>query len=1029
LHLWASDPGHPEITDQFEVRVLVFQMPNRGGAPSGPRLTVGRPSANARTLLITVAVLALLMIAFVLFAGLWTDLLWYRSVHYSSVFGTVLWTRVSLFCVFGLLSAFAVGANVYLAHRLRPPLSAMSAEQRNLDRYRMGIAPYKKWALAAVCAAVGLIAGGSANGQWRLWLQYTNATSFHTKDPQFHKDVSFYTFDLPWYRFLLSFGFAVVVLCLVAAALVHYLYGGLQITSPGSRATSEATSHLSVLLGVFVSLKAVAYWLDRYSLAVKSSGFKATDHWTGLRYVDANAYLPAKTILFSIAVICALLFYATLWRGTWTLPTVGFGLMVLSAILIGGLYPAIVQKFQVQPNEAVKEAPYIQRNIDATRAAYGIDGTVESDYKGTSKAPNSKLRADADSAASIRVLDPNVVSPTFQQNQSRGYYSFPSTLDVDRYTVDGREQDTVVGARELNVKGIPENNWINDHFKYTHGYGIVAAKGTTVTGSGPATATGSAATASDGSDHSGQPVYTEQDLPTTGALGPYRQEIYFGEQTKQYSIVDGPTKELDYADKKREVTTSYQGKGGVSLNSTLTRAAYAVTLDEPKILYSGAIGHGSQILYNRTPKQRVESVAPWLTIDGDPYPAVVGKHVVWIVDAYTTSDNYPYASRTTLGDTTTDSFTDGRRAVTARQNRVNYIRNSVKATVDAYTGAVTLYQWDSKDPVLRTWMKAFPHTVRPRSAIPPGLMAHLRYPQDLFKVQRQLLTQYHVTNAAQFYSGSEVWQVPDDSAAKSGKAVPPYYLSLTMPGQTSQQYSLTSTFAPNKRGDLAAFVAVDSDATSPDYGRIRLLDMPTDDPVDGPQLVQSRFNSDGAYAQQISRLRGKDSTIEYGNLLTLPLDGGLLYVEPVYLRGANVDYPLLKKVFVSFNGRTAFDDTLDEALDTVFGRVGAPPPSPAGSTAEPPPSGAGGDPEVAAALAKAQKAYDDAHAALVKGDWAAYGAAQKRLGAALQQAEAAEKADKGAKAKTAKSAATGAKSGSSGTRSGATAHPSASASP
>lgn len=242
-----------------------------------------------------------------------------------------------------------------------------------------------------------------------------------------------------------------------------------------------------MLLGLFVSLKAVAYWLDRYSLAVKSSGIKATDNWTGLRYVDANAYLPAKTILFSIAVICALLFFATLWRRTWTLPTVGFGLMVLSAILIGGLYPAIVQKFQVQPNEAAKEAPYIQRNIDATRAAYGIDDTVESDYKGTSKASNAKLRADAGSAASIRVLDPNVVSPTFQQTQQSGsYYSFPSTLDVDRYTVDGKEQDTVVGVRELNVKGIPENNWINDHFKYTHGYGMVAAKGTTVTGNGAA---------------------------------------------------------------------------------------------------------------------------------------------------------------------------------------------------------------------------------------------------------------------------------------------------------------------------------------------------------------------------------------------------------------------------------------------------------------------------------------------------------------------------------------------------------------
>jgi uncharacterized protein len=935
-----------------------------------------------------------LMIGSVMFAGFWTDWLWYRSVHYSSVFSTMLWTKFGLFCVFGVLMASVVGVNLYLAYRLRPPLSAMSLEQQSLDRYRMGLAPYRRWVLAGVCAAVGLIAGGSAATQWRLWLLTTNATSFHTKDPQFHKDVSFYAFDLPWYRFLLNFGFAAVVLSLVGAALVHYLYGGLRLTSPGGRATAAATGHLSVLLGLFVSLKAVAYWLDRYGLAVKSSGFRATGNWTGLRYVDANAYLPAKTILFCIAVICALLFFATLWRRTWSLPMIGFGLMVLSAILIGGLYPALVQKFQVQPNEAAKEAPYLQKNIDATRAAYGIDKSDVSDYSGGSTATGATLRADTGTSASIRVLDPNVVSPTFQQmQQSRSYYSFPSTLDVDRYTVGGKEQDTVVGLRELDIKGVQENNWINDHFKYTHGYGIVAAKGTEVSGGGPS-----------GDEPTGQPVFTEQDLPPSGTLGPYQPRIYFGEQTTQWSIVGGPTKELDYADKTGERSFSYSGKGGVSLDNPVTRAAYAISFGEPQILYSGAIGHGSKILYNRTPKERVEAVAPWLTIDGDPYPAVVGGKVEWIVDAYTTTNGYPYASRTTLGDTTADSLTDDQRSVVAQQNQVNYIRNSVKATVDAYDGTVTLYQWDPEDPVLKTWMKAFPHTVRPKSAIPRDLLSHLRYPQDLFKVQRQLLTKYHVTKASQFYSGSEVWQVPDDPASKSGKAVPPYYLSLKMPGRTGQSFSLTSTFTPKDRGNLAAFLAVDADATSPDYGTMRLLKLPSDAPVDGPQLVQSKFNSD--YAQSITLLRGKDSTIEYGNLLTLPLDGGLLYVEPVYVRGADTDYPLMKKVFVNFDGQTALEDTLGKALDSVFGTGGGAPSAAGGGgggsggggggggsggsgTAGRPPAHA--SPSLKDALARAQQAYDDGQQALKDGDWQKYGAAQKRLAAALKDAQAAEK--------------------------------------
>ncbi|WP_329127984.1 UPF0182 family membrane protein [Streptomyces sp. NBC_01465] len=949
-------------------------MPDRGGGPTGPRIRVGRPSRRARTLLMTLGVLAVLAMAFVMFAGFWTDWLWYRSVHYSSVFTTTLWTKIGLFLVFGLLMAAAVGVNIWLAHRLRPPLSAMSMEQQSLDRYRMGIQPFKKWLLLGITALVGLIAGASASGQWRTWLMYVNGVSFDQKDPQFHLDVSFYAFDLPWYRFLLGFGFAAAVLSLIAAALVHYLYGGLRVTSPGARATAAATGHLSVLLGIFVTLKAVAYWLDRYGLAVKSSDFKATGNWTGLRYVDANAYLPAKTILFCIAVICALLFFATLWRRTWQLPMIGFGLMVLSAILIGGLYPAIVQKFTVQPNEQAKEAPYIQKNIDATREAYQIADTDVVDYSGKSSTKDTaKQRADADLAASYRLIDPNVVSPTFQQlEQKRKYYGFPATLDVDRY----KGQDTVIGLRELNIAGIQKHNWINDHFTYTHGYGAITAKGTAT-------------------DSNGAPVFTESGLPTTGNLGEYQQRIYYGEKTTQYSIVGGPQKELDYED-NGEKTTSYAGKSGVSLSNPFNRAAYAVTLGEPQILYSGAIGEGSKILYNRTPKQRVEAVAPWLTIDGDAYPAVVGGQIQWVVDAYTTTNGYPYASRTTLGDTTADSLTDNQRAVVAQQNQVNYIRNSVKATVDAYTGDVKLYQWDEKDPVLKTWMKAFPGTVKDKSEIPTDLMSHLRYPQDMFKVQRELLTRYHVTDPKQFYSGSDAWQVPNDPTTKDNRAVPPYYLSMKMPGQKGdgQQFSLTTTFTPSGRPNLGGFMAVDADAASPDYGKIRLLRVTSE--VPGPEQVQNKLNGLPAVANFVRDMKGADSDIEYGNLLTVPLDGGFLYVEPVYAQGNNSHYPLLKKVAVSYadadspdGDTTAFANTLSEALNEVFGVDGTGTTTPPDTGTTPPPA-TGGNATAKQAIADAQKAYDDGQAALKKGDWEAYGKAQTALQDALQRAADAE---------------------------------------
>ncbi|MFF9028041.1 UPF0182 family membrane protein [Streptomyces iakyrus] len=949
-------------------------MPDRGGGPSGPRIRVGRPSRRVRTLLMTLGVLAVLGMAFTMFAGFWTDWLWYRSVNYSSVFTTTLWTKIGLFFVFGLLMALAVGFNIWLAHRLRPPLSAMSMEQQNLDRYRMGIAPYKKWLLFGITALVGLIAGASASGQWRTWLMWVNGVPFGEKDPQFKLDVSFYAFDLPWYRFLLGFGFAAAILSVIAAALTHYLYGGLRVTSPGARATAAATGHLSVLIGIFVALKAVAYWLDRYGLAVKSSDFRATDNWTGLRYVDANAYLPAKTILFCIAVICALLFFATIWRRTWQLPVIGFGLMVLSAILIGGLYPAIVQKFQVQPNEQAKEAPYVEKNLEATRKAYGIDGTKVTDYSGTSKTEDkTTLRDDVPSTASIRIMDPNIVSPTFQQlQQIRNYYAFPNNLDVDRYAKNGKDQDTVIGLRELNLAGIPKKNWINNHFRYTHGFGVVAAEGTSA-------------------DAQGRPNFTESDLPSEGDLGTYEQRIYYGEKTDTYSIVGGPQKEIDYSDDNGEKTTSYKGDSGVNLSNPVNRAAYAVAFGEPQILYSGAIGDGSRILYNRTPKERVEAVAPWLTIDGDAYPAVVDGRIQWIVDAYTTTNGYPYSSRTTLGDTTADSLTatNDNRAVVAQQNQVNYIRNSVKATVDAYTGKVKLFQWDTKDPVLKTWMKAFPNTVEPKSDISKSLMDHLRYPQDLFKVQRELLTRYHVKDATTFLSGSEVWQVPDDPTNRSGSAVPPYYLSMKMPDQKAQAFSLTTTFTPNGRDNLSAFMAVDAEAGTGDYGKIRILKLPTNTTVNGPKQVQSQFNSQEDIAESIRLLRGGDSEVEYGNLLTVPLDGGLLYVEPVYVRGGGLKYPLLRKVLVTYGGQTAFENTLDEALNKVFGADGpAAEPPDEGDTTTPPPTS--DNPTVQQALEDAQKAFDAGQEALKKNDWEAYGKAQKDLEDALRRAEDAQ---------------------------------------
>ncbi|MFD8598795.1 UPF0182 family protein [Kitasatospora sp. NPDC059646] len=953
-------------------------MPDRTGP--GFRARVGPPSRRAKVLLLTAGVLAALFLLFVMFAGLWTDWLWFRSVSYGSVFTSQLGAKVGLFAVFGLLMALVVGFNLWLAYRLRPPLAAMSVEQQSLDRYRMGVAPFRKWLLIGLSLLVGLAAGTAAGGQWRTWMLWLNGTSFGQKDSQFHLDVSFYAFDLPWYEFLLGFAFSAVIVSLIAATAVHYLYGGLRLQGPGRRASAGAQGHLAVLLGVFVLLKAVAYWLDRYALAVKSESYKGVEGWTGLRYVDANAFLPAKTILFFVAIICAALFFLTPIRRTWAPALIGFGLMALSAVLVGGLYPAIVQQFQVKPNEQAKETPYIQKNIDATRQAYGIADADVTQYKPIDATKPEKLQQDAQTISDIRLLDPNVVSPTFQQNQAlRQYYAFPKTLDVDRYG----DQDTVLGVRELDLTGVQQRNFINDHFKYTHGYGVVAAKGNQV-------------------DANGNPVYTQQSLPTTGSMGDYQQRVYYGEKSTTYSVVGPGMDEIDYTrDSDPDRTYQYTGGSGVSLDNPLTRAAYAVKFAEPQLLYSGAIKDGAKILYDRTPKERVEKVAPWLSIDADPYPVVEDGRLVWVLDGYTTSDGFPFASKTVLGDATKDSLTDQRGRTLTAVNEVNYIRNSVKATVDAYTGEVTLYQWDEADPVLKTWMKAFPGSVQPKADIPAALLPHLRYPQDMFKVQRDLLGMYHMTDATAFFNGTDIWEVPVDPTVNADEVQPPYYLTVRMPDAKEASFSLTTSFVPSGRKNLAAFMTADADP-GPDYGKLRILRMTSDSGALGPALTQAKFNSDTDVAHQLTLLRnGADSDVVYGNLLTLPVGGGILNVEPVYLVARGAKVPVLKKVLAVYGDHNvALEDTLDKALAKVLGNAAdgaTTPTAPAdpGSTTPTPPStpttpAPGANPALDKALADAQKAFTDGQNALKNGDWAAYGQAQQALQKALNEALAAE---------------------------------------
>jgi uncharacterized membrane protein (UPF0182 family) len=926
-------------------------------------------------LAITLTILAVITGALVALSGFYVDWLWFESVGFTGVWSTVLTTKIALFVVAGLLTSLIISLNVYLAFRRRPFYVPTSVEADNLERYRATIDPIRKLVFAGIVLVLFYFGGTSASNLWGSWLLFRNSTEFGVQDPQFGLDVSFFAFRLPFFQTLIGWGISTLILATLASAAVHYLYGGIRPQVPQERTTVAARVQLSVLLGLIVLLKAVAYWFDRYALALKESRLI-----TGLTYTDVNATLPAKSILAAIAIICSLLFFANIVRKSWLLPAAGTALMVAASVLIAGVYPGAIQQFQVKPSESSKEAPYIQRNIDATRDAYGIAGVEMKDYQATVSTNSGQLANDAATIANIRLMDPNVLSATFRQlQQIKPYYSFPESLDIDRYTVNGVQRDAVVAVRELNIEGNPSRNWINDHLVYTHGFGFVSAFGNTV-------------------DADGKPNFLVGDLPPTTGLGKFQPRVYFGENVPDYSIIGGPKTdtpvEFDYPDDASangQKNYTYTGKGGVPMGGLFKKLLFAIQYQEQRIVLSSLINSESKILYNRSPRERVAKVAPWLTLDGDPYPAIVDGKIQWIIDGYTTSAGYPYSQTTSLGAATADALTANSGAITPQGNQnINYIRNSVKATVDAYDGTVVLYQWDEKDPVLKTWMKAFPNTVTPKSEMSKELLEHIRYPEDMFRVQRDVLSSYHVQTAGAFYGGQDFWRVPRDPSTFGANAgsQPPYYMTLEMPGSDKPTFTLTTPFVPRGgRENLSAFAVVDSN-NGPNYGKITVLQLPRSTNVAGPSQVASNFEAKPEVANSLSLLRQGGADVVLGNLLTLPVGGGLLYVQPVYVRATanTAAYPLLQKVLVSFGDVIGFDNSLKGALDQVFGGNSGTSSSgtPVTSTTD------NASDDLKTALQSARQALADGNAALAKGDFAAYGRAQDRLKAALAAAIAAE---------------------------------------
>lgn len=909
-----------------------------------------RPSRRRPATLLVVAVVLLMLLGGM--ASFYTEVLWFEESGYDDVFWTGVRTRLLLGAGFGTAFALLLLLNLWVARKITSASRLFNLSDAVLERYRAMLQPYTKRAVIGACVVFGLFAGSGASVMWQEWLLSRNDVSFGQVEPVFNQDIGFYVFQLPFQRFVFTWLFSSLVVITIATGLVHYFLGGIRPQGrPGDRVSPEVRAHLSVLLGLIVLVKAWGYRLDQFRLMLSDRGVV-----TGASYTDVNAELPALRLLVVIAIVCAVLFVLNAWLKNWIMPIGGIGLLALTSLIAGGIYPAAIQRLRVEPNEGTREAPYIARNIEFTRRAFGIDKVQSRPFKPNGPLTAKIARANPETMQNIRLWEPQVLGDAYLQLQRiKQYYEFLD-VDVDRYRIGDELRQVMLSPREIAPEDLAPSarTWVNEHLVYTHGYGAVASR-------------------VDRADADGRPSFIVHDLPpesVPGAPAITQPRIYYGEnEAAPFSIVDTKENELDYpqsAESGAFATTKYAGRGGVALNSLTRRAAFAWRFRDPNILISGALTDRSKILFRRQISQRVSRVAPFLKVDYDPYIVLAGGRLVWMLDAYTTTDAYPYAQRIDLGAATAEHLS----------GRANYIRNAVKFVIDAEHGSIDAYLWDEADPVIKAWAKIFPDMFKPRSAMPPELLEHVRYPEDMFRVQSERFAGYHVTNPSTFYSNEDAWSVaidPNSEETDLYREVPPYYLLLKPPGEEDVAFTLVRPFTPNRRPNLSGYLMAHGD---PDrYGELISYELPESDVEPSPQQARSRIEGDSEIAPQLNLLQQGGSKLIYGNLLVVPVEDRLLYVQPMYLTGGTTRLPELKRVAIVTGARVVMADSLAGALRAAVG----------GET------GVIGSEEPAEAtlvelLNRALAADREAQQALRRGDFAAYGARMAELRENLQQA-------------------------------------------
>jgi uncharacterized membrane protein (UPF0182 family) len=934
-------------------------------------------SGRRRLAFIVIAILAGIVVAFTALSGFFVDVLWFREVGYSQVFWKVFRTKIVLGLVFGIAFFVLLYVNLWIVRRITPRYHPLTPEQEIVERYRMQFEPYAWWLLPVFAAVLAFFVGLGVSAQWRTFLLWQNSggVSFGRREPVFGRDAAFYVFSLPWLEFLQGWLFSALVGVLLITALAHYLWGGIRPNALvfSEKVTPQVKAHLSVLLGLIMLTKAWGYYLGQFDLLTSARGVVA-----GASFTDVNAHLPALRILVFIAIACAILFLVNIRMRGWALPVIAVGLLALVSISAGAAYPAFVQRFRVNPQEAQREQEFIVRNIEATRAAFGLD-LIESRQQPLSGVVTAEdVEANATTIQNIRLWRPNILIDNYRALQRiRAYYEFHD-IDVDRYTIDGERRLVMVSAREIAQNQIPGGGtWQNTHLVYTHGFGAVASQVNTATSEG-------------------QPLFTLRDIPPIGEpelLG-NGQRVYFGESSDvPFVLVNSGARELDYQgtpqDDQEQVSFNYDGGGGIPVGGIVQRALFAWRFRDVNLLISNLVQGDSRIMIFRNIQERVPKAAPFLQFDADPYAAIVDGRLVWIWDGYTTTTEYPYSQPVVLQDVASQPE-DG--TFPSLTGSANYIRNSVKVVVDAYEGTTTYYVADDSDPIIQVWGNAFPDLFTPMSEATPDLLAHFRYPENLFQVQAEHFTSYHVTDPDVFYRRADFWALPGDPAEASadpeeqGAPLPPmrpYYVLMRLPGETEETFSLILPFTPLDRQNMVAWLTAKSDPGE-DYGQMVSYEFPSGRNVDGPTQVFARINADTQFASERTLLGQSGSQIRFGDFLVVPVDDALLYVQPVYVQSDQPNaIPELRRVIVVNGNAIGIGNTLSQALTDALGEPVTPP----DGEPQPPPTGTV-DEQVQALLQEAAQHFTLADAALRAGDLATYQSEIELAQAAIEQAQA-----------------------------------------